>query len=199
MGLLRICLKEIGNVHAPHRGHAHRPKLFQIEIVLAIVFLSLMVVGSTVLQTKNILQNTQMSAAVIAATLTEITNAERAQNLAPILNTNALLTKAAQTKADDMARQGYFSHVTPDGRLPWDFIRSTGYDYQYAGENLAVDFFDSASVATAWMNSPTHHANVINPHFTDIGFGIAQGVYEGRPSVFVVEFFGSQMKAPIKS
>ncbi len=54
-----------------------------------------------------------------------------------------------------------------------------------------MNFFDSSAVADAWMRSPAHRANVINPHFTNIGIGVAKGVYQGKDSVFVVEFFGT--------
>jgi len=41
------------------------------------------------------------------------------------------------------------------------------------------------------MNSPTHRANILNSHFTEIGVGIAEGIYEGQPTVFVVQLFGA--------
>ena len=47
------------------------------------------------------------------------------------------------------------------------------------------------------MNSPAHRANMVNPHFTEVGFGIAAGTYQGKPSVFVVEFFGSPAKGNV--
>jgi hypothetical protein len=40
------------------------------------------------------------------------------------------------------------------------------------------------------MASPGHRANILNSNFKEIGMGMASGVYEGRPAVFVVELFG---------
>ncbi len=41
------------------------------------------------------------------------------------------------------------------------------------------------------MNSPKHRENILNGNFTEIGIATAQGVYQGRPTVFVVELFGT--------
>jgi hypothetical protein len=101
------------------------------------------------------------------------------------------LTSAAEKKAVDMANVGYFSHTGPDGSTPWQYIESEGYNYLYAGENLAVDFFDVSELDSAWMNSPGHRANILNPDFQETGIGIANGVYQGREVVFYVQMFGS--------
>lgn len=129
-------------------------------------------------------------ASVIAAVLVNLANADRAELALPELKTDPLLTAAAQAKADDMARKGYFSHTTPEGYDSWHWFKVVGYDYQYAGENLAVNFSDSAEVERAWMASPTHRDNIVNPRYTEIGIAVATGTYQGRPTVFAVQMFG---------
>ncbi|MEI6553150.1 MAG: CAP domain-containing protein, partial [bacterium] len=74
---------------------------------------------------------------------------------------------------------------------PWYWIDQTGYQYSSAGENLAVNFDYSKDVVQAWMNSPTHRANIVKAKYQEIGIGIAEGFYQGRPSVFVVQMFGT--------
>ncbi len=132
---------------------------------------------------------------VLPAVLTSLTNEDRAKNNAAPLEQNELLNKAAQLKAEDMASRGYFSHTTPEGNLPWYFLDKVGYKYSFAGENLAINFFDSEDVARAWMNSPTHRANVIKKDFTEIGIGVASGTYQGKNTIFVAEFFGTPLAA----
>jgi hypothetical protein len=107
------------------------------------------------------------------------------------LKVNPVLERAAQLKADDMAAKGYFAHNSPEGLTPWHWFKAAGYNFVYAGENLAVRFYDSVDVVRAWMDSPGHRANILNSHFTEIGIGIAEGTFEGRPTVFVVQMFGS--------
>ncbi len=132
-------------------------------------------------------------AAVVPAEIIALTNTERANNNVGALQDNALLDQAAQAKADDMAAKGYFAHIGPDGKTPWQWISGAGYQYQYAGENLAVRFIDSADVVNAWMASPSHRANMIKPVYTEIGVGVAQGMFEGESATYVVQYFASPL------
>jgi uncharacterized protein YkwD len=129
-------------------------------------------------------------AAVISAVLVDLANEDRAELALPKLTTNPLLTAAAQAKANDMAQKGYFSHTTPEGYDSWHWFKQVGYDYRFAGENLAVNFSDSADVEAAWMASPTHRDNIVSPRYTEIGIATAVGMYQGRETVFVVQMFG---------
>lgn len=129
-------------------------------------------------------------AAVISAVLVDLANDDRSELALPELTTNPLLTAAAQAKADDMAAKSYFSHSTPEGYDSWHWFKQVGYDYRFAGENLAVNFSDSADVEAAWMASPTHRDNIISPRYTEIGIATAVGMYQGRETVFVVQMFG---------
>ncbi|HQT82722.1 MAG TPA: CAP domain-containing protein, partial [Candidatus Paceibacterota bacterium] len=108
---------------------------------------------------------------------------------------NATLDAAAQAAADDMAAKGYFAHVSPDGKSPWYWLDAAGYHYSYAGENLAVNFTDSSAVEAAWMASPEHRANIEKPQYTQVGFGTANGMYEGQMTTFVAEFFATPAAA----
>ena len=134
-------------------------------------------------------------AAVISAVLVDLANADRAALAdAGALAVNETLAAAAQAKADHMAQNGYFAHVSPDGREPWVWIKDAGYDYQYAGENLAVRFGDSIEVERAWLASPTHRANILDRRFTEVGIATAYGMYQGQPTTFVVQMFGAPKK-----
>src|SRR3989344_5300074 len=133
-------------------------------------------------------------AAIYSNILVMLANKDRvAQNIAE-LKVSPLLEKAAQMKADDMAKRGYFAHNTPEGKTPWYWLGEAGYKYIYAGENLAVNFADSEDVEKAWMASPTHKSNIVNPKFTEIGIATSTGIYKGKEAVFVVQMFGAPMK-----
>jgi hypothetical protein len=135
--------------------------------------------------------STKFLAAVVPAEVISLTNEERISNSVGNLAPSELLTKAAQAKAEDMAKVGYFSHTGPDGKEPWEWIKEAGYEYQYAGENLAVRFIDSRDVVDAWMVSPSHRANIVKGVYTMIGVGVAQGFYEGEPATYVVQYFAT--------
>lgn len=124
--------------------------------------------------------------------LLKYTNEVRADKELKPLILNDQLSKAAKAKADDMIKDDYWAHISPKtGKEPWDFIVASGYDYFYAGENLAVDFSDSRSVVKAWYESPSHRENLLNKNYVEMGFAIVNGELRGRKTTLVVQMFGS--------
>ena len=67
----------------------------------------------------------------------------------------------------------------------------SGASLEFAGENLARDFSNPASVVTAWMKSPTHKDNLLNPKFKEIGVAVVDGNLGGIATTLVVQFFGA--------
>jgi len=100
-------------------------------------------------------------------------NNVRVANSASPVTFDARLGTAAQTHANDMLANNYFSHTGLNGSSPGDRITATGYNWQTYGENIAQGQTSQAQVLTAWTNSPGHHANDINPNFEDFGLGKA--------------------------
>jgi uncharacterized protein YkwD len=117
-------------------------------------------------------------------------NKQRAEQGLQLLTMNETLDNAAKSKANDMAKGNYWSHVSPDGRQPWDFI-SSKYSYNRAAENLAYGFGTSNSTVSGWMNSPSHRANVLDSSLREVGFGIVNAVnYQGKgPETIVVAMY----------
>lgn len=175
----------------PHRGNSYKPILFTAGGVAVLVLGLLLVQAAYVLQTSVVFAQTNFLASVLPGVLSTLANEDRTRNGVSTLAFDPLLAEAAQLKAADMAEKGYFAHVDPSGRAPWFWLDQVGYQYTYAGENLAVDFKDSKDVQDAWMNSPTHRANIVKPQYTRIGIGTAEGEYKGRATTFVVQFFAT--------
>jgi len=111
------------------------------------------------------------------------------------------LTNAANLKSKDMLNRNYFEHFA-FGLTPWDFIKNAGYNYLYAGENLAMDFNTSEGMVSAWMNSPAHRDNILNPDFRDTGIGIVKGEYteDGgvHSTIMVTNMFGRKNPVILK-
>ena len=103
--------------------------------------------------------------------LVTLTNSERATYQETPLVEDARLDKSARVKACDLYHNHYFSHTDKQGRLPWHLFIESGYIYKAAGENLAINFTSDGDLINAWMASPTHKANIINPKYTEIGIG----------------------------
>lgn len=120
-----------------------------------------------------------------------LTNEKRAASgLAP-LTLNQTLSSAAYTKGRDMIDRDYWAHIAPDGTQPWKFFNDFGYRYKYAGENLARDFSSANAAVEAWMGSPTHRENILNPKYKEIGIGVVEGDLAGVDSTVIVQFFGA--------
>lgn len=129
--------------------------------------------------------------------LYELTNSERQKNNLPALSYNNELAQAAVLKAQDMFFKNYWAHYSPSGSSPWDFILKTGYQYEYAGENLAKNFLFSQGVLDGWMNSTTHRENILRKDYTDVGFAVVNGNLNNEPTTLVVQMFGKPMSAGI--
>lgn len=175
----------------PHSRNDNRPHLFRTISIAALVLVIVALEAGYLIQTRYVFRATDFLASVLPGALAALTNADRAAlGLAGVAE-NAKLDAAAQAAARDMAAKGYFAHVSPEGVTPWQWLDQAGYRYSYAGQNLAMDFADSRAVEQAWMESPSHRANIVKREYTEVGFGTAQGTYEGRETTFVVEFFAA--------
>lgn len=173
----------------PNEHNEYKPHILRKASLSVLAFITVLVFFAGVVNVE-LIQNTNLLSAVISRSLVSLTNSNRVKNQLGQLTVSPLLEKAAQQKADDMVAKNYFAHTSPEGKAPWYWFRNVGYNYAYAGENLAINFTDSEDVDTAWMNSPGHRANILNGKFTEIGIATAKGQYNGRDTIFVVEMFG---------
>ena len=183
--------KKIKDHFIPHAGNDYTPHMLQKTAMLGmlgLILLSFLVANFQALLWQG---SSWLVGTVLPSIVTDLTNHERNNLSLTSLRRSAVLDKAAQLKADDMAAGSYFSHTSPAGVTPWYWFEQAGYLFTYAGENLAVHFSDSDEVVEAWMKSPTHRANIVNDNYTEIGIGTARGVYEGYETVFVVQLFGT--------
>lgn len=120
-----------------------------------------------------------------------LTNEKRQESGLGPLTIDDRLSQAAAGKASDMFSKDYWAHDAPDGTTPWDFIKGAGYNYIYAGENLARGFNSAQDVVNAWMASPEHRQNMLSSNYQNVGFAVATGKLSGEDTVLVVEMLGS--------
>jgi len=81
-------------------------------------------------------------------------------------NMNPLSHNGSGTVYDITARQKGLSYSTMTDR-----IKNNGYNYSYAGENIASGTGTNTpkEAIAQWLNSPGHCANIMNPNFTEVG------------------------------
>ncbi len=159
-------------------------------LVLPIIFLVLSPISSA------------YASEINESNLFEIINRERRERNLSELKINADLKRAATLKSKDMVNRNYFEHYY-NGRTPWDFMAIAGYDYAYAGENLAMDFQTSEGAVKTWMNSPAHRDNILNPEYEETGLGVVRGTYiengQAHTTVMITNMFGKRKSVFIKA
>lgn len=122
----------------------------------------------------------------------DLMNQERQSRGLTPLSVNAKLEDAAAAKLADMETEDYFAHTSPEQLTPWSFIEGVGYEYRYAGENLAIHFKNPAAEHDAWMRSEKHCQNILDPRFREVGVAVKNVFFEGRETMLAVSMFGTE-------
>lgn len=130
-----------------------------------------------------------MTSPYTASEIISLTNAIRQSSGLEPLHPNPQLTQAATNKAQAMILAKSWSHNTPDA-TSWQFLEAVGYNYQFAGENLARNFKTAPDVIQAWLESPSHKNNLLNTQYSEIGVAVATDSADSETSVLVVQYLG---------
>lgn len=103
-----------------------------------------------------------------------LVNEERQKaGLQPLLADTAL-RRVALAHSADMFERGYFAHLTPEGKDPFDRMREAHVRFYLAGENLALA--QTLPIAhQGLMNSKGHRENILRTGFGRVGIGILDG------------------------
>jgi hypothetical protein len=183
----------------PH-PHTHK-KAHLISSQALIVYILLFVCVQWGLKSANAVHSGVLgiSSSVDQKDLIRLTNVEREKQGLGDLTEDNRLDQAALEKGKNMFAENYWAHYSPSGKDPWGFIQAAGYQFSYAGENLARNFYTSQDVVTAWMNSPTHRENVVNSHYTNIGMAVLNGTLLGQPTILIVQEFGKPADNVVKT
>lgn len=128
-----------------------------------------------------------------------LTNQERKTRSLPPLKENKTLNKAAYAKVQDMLIGQYFDHISPAKKGLKDWLALVKYNFSTAGENLALGFDDPDDLIKAWLDSPSHYANIIDPDYKDIGTAVISGNYMGADTFLASQYFGSAGEAKIEA
>lgn len=180
----------------PHAANHYRPHAIRRYGIAGIILFVLAIQG---------LYNGLTTGAVLGAEtqvtsdgLLQATNRARASQGLKALTLNSQLSKAAELKVLDMFNAQYWSHTSPSGTTPWHWFGEVGYAYADAGENLAKNFTTSDGVMAAWLQSPTHRANVLKEGYTEVGFAIMNGTLSGYDTSIVVALYGTPAASTVQ-
>lgn len=190
----RSVLETVKHLFHPRHSNNHRAKVLHPEWLVAFSVLVIVgIVGVPFLKSQSSKLGFVLGYASDITTdqVLVLTNQQRAQSGLAALAISNQLSSAASAKAADMFQNQYWAHVSPSGKEPWDFISASGYSYRVAGENLARDFNHTGDMVQAWMDSPTHRANIMNGRYTETGLAVVNGVLQGVETTLVVQMFGA--------
>lgn len=182
--------KHLHNLFIPHHGNNHKAKILHhnnlSKLVLILLFFQVFITVLARIKPGVLGYASNISVDQVLS----LTNANRQSGGLSALSFNPTLAESAKEKAQDMFAKNYWAHNAPDGTTPWYFFKNVGYNYLYAGENLARDFGDSDNVVKAWMESPTHRDNIMSGRYTEIGIAVVNGILNGQETTLVVQHFG---------
>jgi hypothetical protein len=185
--------KHLKHWFVPHKHNDHRPHLIRAHglALMAVLIIGVQITANVVLRPAQ-LRVLPYATDITPVDLLTQTNQQRTANGLPALKLDSRLNQSASLKAADMFAYNYWAHVNPTtGTQPWHWFTQAGYNYQYAGENLAKDFDTTAGTIQGWMNSPGHRANILSPNYTDVGFAVQNGTLVGGETTLVVAHYGS--------
>ncbi len=185
-------IKFLKHYFVPHSSNDHRARILHPSFLsfFIVVLLSLLIVAPHIKQAYPAVLG--VSTNISINELVDYTNQKRSENGLPSLSLSSQLSSAASGKAMDMFTNNYWAHVSPSGTTPWFFIRNAGYNYVYAGENLARGFDNASDIVNAWMASPSHRENILSGNYSEVGFAVQDGSLTGSDTILVVQMFGSQ-------
>ena len=188
---------KLSHFFLPHPETHKKAHLLSFQALA--VYIAFFVILSLTFRTVNVYKPGVLGveSSVSQQELIRLTNIERQKNGLPPVTEDPRLNAAALEKAKNMFEEDYWAHFSPSGKDPWGFINGAGYQFSYAGENLAKSFYQSDEVVKAWMASRTHKENILNKHYQNIGIAVVEGTLKGEKTTLVVQEFGTPVDVPL--
>jgi uncharacterized protein YkwD len=119
----------------------------------------------------------------------QLVNEDRSKAGLPPLLMDERLSLMARRHSRDMRDRAFFAHVSPRTGHLADRAEREAIAYRRLGENIAVGV-DVREAQKALLRSPGHRKNLLDPHFTHIGIGVAfDEDAAGRRRLFVTQDF----------
>src|SRR3989344_6461498 len=173
-----------GNQYQPHSLRPHRLFFHTIVVLLLQVIIAGFVIffPTGAFLTPDLM--VEESRRIIA-----LTNQLRQGLNLNLLRESPKLNQAAFDKAQDMLLNQYFAHISPENKSLTTWLKSVNYQYDIAGENLAMGFADASEVMNGWKQSPTQYANLTDTDYKEIGVAIISETYQDYQSTLVEQYF----------
>lgn len=117
-------------------------------------------------------------------------NSARVRHKIPPLIWSDLAHKSASVHCQDMIKNNYYSHISPNGLYPSERMKKVGILAKIWGENLSANYIDGITSNLYLYNSEIHRMNMLNPNFSHLGVG--GGIGSTYQLYFVQNFYKKQ-------
>lgn len=118
-----------------------------------------------------------------------LVNRERNKRGIKSLKINNAMKKYTSFRSKDMMEDNYFSHSSPTYGRWVNLLYVSEYNFSYVGENLAAGFYSPKDFVNAWMASPTHKKNILNPKYTKTSVSVVAGKSSNRYGTYATQWF----------
>lgn len=131
----------------------------------------------------------ERNAAINSERLLQLVNSERSSRNTQALVLSSAISTSAQQKAEDMKINGYYGHKDKNGVAGYEYIeQNLPEQCSRISENLIIvkQNADPYMAISGWLNSKDHRDAMLDPKYTQTGFGVAQAP---NNELYVVEHF----------
>ena len=102
-------------------------------------------------------------------------NVQRHSVGCPELKWDDRIAAVARSHSRDMVARNYYSHISPEGKDPFDRLKEAGLDFSAAAENIASGPETGKEAFRVWLNSPAHRDNMLDCRYLLHGVGRVGG------------------------
>ena len=114
------------------------------------------------------------STATMEDELLQALKAERVASHLPPVRLSPELVALAREHSAEMARRNVLSHESASGKSYAQRLTDAGVGFVASGENVGRgNTFLTKLIHQAFMDSPAHRENILNPEFDSVGIGVA--------------------------
>jgi uncharacterized protein YkwD len=123
-----------------------------------------------------------------ASEILRLVNKERKANKLHELNEDTRLNAIAQQRLDDMVKNQYYAHVSPNGKYFYELLPEHMITAKYSCENLDIEFtLDERVYVNNWLNSTRGHREcMLNSEVTSAGYAAGLFSVTSETKIYLV-------------
>ena len=167
-------------------------KLLIVLALLATIGITGVIIATTAPEPPQAVQTVktkQQPPAEYEALASELNQTRQRYNL-PVIDYNTKLQASACYKADEILANDNFNHDNADGTKTWVHFDRARYPGTTRAENLAKNYSTTKEMIQAWLDSPSHRANLLSDKYTEQGLCVKSETLNNKTITVTVHHLG---------